>query len=151
MTIEKPSPRFIIGSRHAGLSRLTSINAYSTILQKGILGEISDTQRKALIVISDCCETSWECWKTLTKLIEQNEDDKAIEILCQTDTSGQSYLEKNFIQKSISCLEIAKKEVSSILEKAQNLTDEQRHYVEMIDNNCQHEIDIWIEVSLYYS
>lgn len=151
MSIKKPSPRFIIGSRHAGLSRLNSIKAYSNILQKDILGEISNTQRKGLIVISDCCETSWECWETLTRLIEQNEDDKTLEILRQTDTSGKSYLERNFIQKSILSLKIAKKEVICILEHAQNLTDEQKKYVEMIGDNCQHEIDIWKEISFYYS
>ncbi|MCL4259224.1 MAG: hypothetical protein KJZ52_01240, partial [Anaerolineales bacterium] len=88
MTIEKPSPRFIIGSRHAGLTLLTSIKGYSSVLQKNVIGEISDTHRKALKVIFDCCETPWESWITLTKLIEQNEEEKVLEILCQVDGTG---------------------------------------------------------------
>ena len=151
MSIKKPSPRFIIGSRHLGLTLLTSIKAYSSILQKDVLGEISDTNREALKVIIDCCETSWECWSTLTEIIEQNEEDQILDILYQADKSGKSYLERNFIQKSIASLEIAKKEANKILEQAQKLTDEQNRFVKMIDENCEREIGVWKEIALYFS
>ena len=151
MSIKKPSPRFIIGSRHLGLTLLTSIKAYSSILQKDVLGEISDTNREALKVIIDCCETSWECWSTLTEIIEQNEEDQILDILYQADKSGKSYLERNFIQKSIASLEIAKKEANRILEQAQKLTDEQNRFVTMIGKNCEHEINVWKEIASYFS
>lgn len=150
MSIKKPSPRFIIGSRHLGLTLLTSIKAYSSILPKDVLGEISDTNREALKVIIDCCETSWECWSTLTKIIEQNEEDQTLDILYQADKSGKSYLERNFIQKSIASLEIAKKEANRILEQAQKLTDEQNRFVTMIGENCEHEINVWKEIASYF-
>jgi hypothetical protein len=59
---------FIIERRHAGLTLLTSIKGYSSILQKDILGDISDEHRKALQIIYDCCETPWMNWVDLSDL-----------------------------------------------------------------------------------
>jgi hypothetical protein len=73
------------------------------------------------------------------------------EILSQVDDAGQSYLEQNFINKSLASLEIAKKESSKILEQAQQLSDEQRFYVEIIDKDCEREIEVWKEIALYFS
>ena len=144
---KKRSTSFIIESRHAGLTLLTSIRGYSSILQNNIIGKVSDAHQKALQVIFDCCEIPWESWITLTELIEQNDDEKVIEILSQLDGTGQSYLERNFVSKSLASLEIAQRESSTILEQVQQLTDEQRTYVEIIDKNCRHEINIWNEIA----
>jgi hypothetical protein len=48
-------------------------------------------------------------------------------------------------------LETAKKESGAILEQAQQLSDEQRFYVEIIDKNCEREIDVWEEIALHFS
>jgi hypothetical protein len=148
---EKRSPWVIIGFRHPGRSFLVSIKGYSSVLQKNIVGEMSEAHRKSLKVIFDCCDTPWESWATLTELIEQNEDEKSIEILSQIDDTGQSYLERNFIRKSIASMEIAQNESSTILQQAEQLTEEQRFYVEIIDKNCQREIEVWKEVAEYFS
>jgi len=148
---EKRSTSFIIESRHAGLTLLTSIRGYSSTLQTNIIGEVSDAHRKALQVIFDCCETPWKSWITLTELIENNEDEKVIEILSQIDGTGQSYLNRNFVCTSLASLEIAKRESTTILEQTQQLTDEQRFYVEIIDKNCRREIDVWEEIALVTS
>ena len=68
---EEHSPQFIIGSRHAGLTLLTSIKGYASVLQNKILGEISEVHRKALQDIIEYCEAPWESWIALTELIEQ--------------------------------------------------------------------------------
>ncbi len=112
---------------------------------------MSDAQRKALKVIFDCCNIPWESWATLTLLIEQNEDEKVMEILTQVDDTGQSYLERNFIRKSLESMEIAENESSTILQQAEQLTNEQRFYVEIIHKNCQGEIDVWKEIAEYFS
>jgi hypothetical protein len=148
---EKRPPMFITGSRHAGLTLLTSIKGYSSVLQNNIIGEMSDAHRKALQVIFDCCNTPWESWITLTELIDQNEHEKVIEILSKVDETGQSYLERNFIRKSLMSLEIAQNESSAILEQAQQLNDDQRSYVEIINKNCQREIEVWKEIAEYFS
>ena len=96
-TNEKRSPLFIIGSRHLGLTLLTSIKGFSSILQTDVIGEMRDAHRQAFKVIFDCCDTPWKSWITLSQLIEQNEDEKVTEILSQVDETGQSYLERHFI------------------------------------------------------
>jgi len=149
-TNEKRSPRFIIGCRHEGRSFLVSIKGYSSILQKKVIGEISDDHRKGLKVIFDCCNIPWESWTTLSELIEQNQEEKVAEILNQVDNTGQSYLERNFIRKSLASMEVAQKESSTILQQAEQLTDEQRFYVEIINKHCQNEIEIWKEIAEYF-
>ena len=59
---------------------------------------MSEAHRKALKTIFNCCDIPSESWTTLTELIEQNEDEKVIQILSQVDNTGQSYLERNFIR-----------------------------------------------------
>jgi hypothetical protein len=148
MSVDEENPLlFITGSRHAGLTLLTSIQGYSKVLQQ----EMSVTHQKALQVILDCCEIPWASWISLTRIIEQNDHEKAIEILSQVDGTGQSYLEQNFINKSLASLEIAKKESGGILEQAQQLTDDQRFFIEIIDENCEREIEVWKEIALYFS
>jgi hypothetical protein len=150
-TNEQRSPSFIIGCRHGGRSFLTAIKGYSSILQNEIVGEVSGIHRKALQVIFDCCDTPTESWHILTELIEQNEGEKVMEILSQADETGQSYLEQKFISKSLAAMEIARNESSTILLQSEQLTDEQRHYVEIIHNNCQREIEVWKEIAEYFS
>jgi hypothetical protein len=128
-----------------------SIKGYSSVLHKNIVGEMSDAHRKALKIVFDCCDIPWESWATLTELIEQSEDEKVMEILSQVDNTGQSYLEQNFIRKSLASMEIAKTESSTILQQAEQLTDEQRLYVEIINKNCQREIEVWKEIAEYFS
>jgi len=152
MSVDEENPLlFIIGCRHAGLTLLTSIKGYSSVLQKNVVGEMSDVHRKALQTIFDCCETPWTSWISLTEIIERNDYEKANEILSQIDGTGQSYLERNFISKSLLSLDVAKKESGAILEQAQQLSDEQRHLVEIIDNNCKREIEVWKEIALHFS
>jgi len=115
------------------------------------MGEMSDAHRKALKVIFYCCDIPWESWATLTLLIEENEEEKVMEILSQVDGTGQSYLERNFIRKSLESMEIAENESSTILQQAEQLTDEQRFYTEIIHKNCQGEIDVWKEIAEYFS
>jgi hypothetical protein len=148
---EKRSPSFIIGSRHMGRSYLVSIKGYSAILQKNVVGEMSDTHRQALKIVFDCCDTPIQSWNTLSELVEQNNDEKAMEILSQVDDTGQSLLERNFISKSLSSMEIARNASSAILRQAEQLTDEQRFYVEIIHKNCQGEIEVWKEIAEYFS
>jgi len=149
--IEKRSPLFIIGSRHMGRSFLVSIRGYSAILQNNVFGEMSDAHRQALKVVFDCCDTPIESWNTLSELIEQNDAEKAMEILSQVDNSGQSYLHRNFISKSLASMEIARNASSTILQKAEQLTEDQRVYVEIIHKNCQGEIEVWKEIAEYFS
>jgi len=148
---EERSPSFIIGSRHAGRSLLVSIKGYSAILQHNAVREMSDAHRQAMKVVFDCCDTPAECWNTLSELIEQNGDAKAMEILSQVDDSGQSFLERDFISKSLASMEIARNVSSDILQKAEHLTEEQRLYVEFIHKNCQGEIEVWKEIAEYFS
>jgi hypothetical protein len=148
---EKRSPSFIIGSRHAGRSFLVSIKGYSSILHKNILGEMSDVHRQALKVIFDCCDIPAECWETLSELIEQNEEEQVMAILNQVDNTGQNYLGRSFICKSIESMEIAKNEASTILQQAAQLTDEQRIHVEIVHKHCQDEIEVWKEIGEYFS
>ena len=74
-----------------------------------------------------------------------------MEILSQVDDIGQSYLERNFIYKSLASTEIAEDATSTILEQAERLTEEQRHYIEIIHENCQREIEVWKEIAEYFS
>jgi hypothetical protein len=147
---EKHSPSFIIGSRHAGRSYLVSIVSYSSILQLNVFGEMSDAHRNALKVVSKCCDTPDQGWKVLSEMVEQNGDERAMEILSQVDDSGQSYLERNFISKSIESMEIARNASGNILQQAEQLSEDQRLYVEMINKNCQSEIDVWKDLAEYY-
>ena len=148
---DEKSPQYIIGARHAGLTLLSSIKGYASVLQKNIVGEMSDAHQKVLQVIFDCCETPWESWITLTELIEKNENEKVIEVLSQVDSTGRSYLERNFIDKSIASIDVAKKYSSAILKEAQQLSDDQKNFLEIIDNNCKREIDIWKEIAEHFS
>ena len=142
---------FIIDRRHAGLTLLTSIKGYSSILQKDILGDISNETRKALRIIYDCCEIPWMSWVDLSDLIEQNKSEKALEILGQLDNTEKSFLVRSFISKSLASLEIAEKQASAILKESHNLSDEQLKYAEIIEHNCTREIDIWKEIALHFS
>ena len=148
---DKKSPQYIIGSRHAGLTLLSSIKGYASVLQKNIAGEMSDAHRKALQVIFDCCETPWESWWDISELIEKNDDEKVIEILNQEDNTGKSYLERNFIATSIASMDVAIKYSSAILREAEQLSNDQRKFIEIIDNNCKREIDVLKEIAEYFS
>ena len=150
-TNENRSPLFITGSSHVGLTLLTSIKGFSSILRASVLGGTNDVHRQALQVIFDCCDTPWKSWISLSELIEQNEGEKVIEILSQVDDTGQSYLERNFIRKSLASMEIAQNQSNTILEQAQQLNDEQKLYVEIINKNCRQEIDVWKEIAEYFS
>ena len=134
-----------------GRSCLVSIQGYSKVLYKNIVGEMSDAHRKALKTICSCCDTPAESWTTLSELIEQNEDERVMEILSQVNDTGQSYLERNFIRPSLASMEIAEAESSIILQQAEQLTHDQRFYVEIIHKNCQREIDVWKEIAEYFS
>lgn len=48
-------------------------------------------------------------------------------------------------------LEIAQNELSAILEQAKQLNDEQRFNVEIINKNCQRQIEVWKEIAEYFS
>jgi hypothetical protein len=148
---EKRSPSFIIGSRHMGRGFLLPIKTYSVVLQLNGFGEMSDAHNKALKVVSTCCDDIDRNWVTLSELIEQNDEEKAMEILGQVDATGQSYLERNFINKSLASMENAQKALRTILEQIDQLTDDQRLHVEIIHQDCQREIEIWKEVAEYYS
>lgn len=134
-----------------GRAFITSIKGYSKILQENIAGEMSDVHRKALKVIFDCCEVPSESWAILTELIEHNDEDKAMEILNQVDSAGQSYIERDFIRRSIASMEIVQNESSAILQQSNQLTEDQRLFVEIINNNCQREIEVWKEIAEYFS
>jgi hypothetical protein len=133
-----------------GRSCLVSIQGYSAILHKNLVGEMSEDHRNTLKAIFDCCNIPSESWTILTELIEQNEDEKVMEILSQVDDTGQSYLERNFIHTSLAYMEIAEAKSSTILQQAGQLTDEQRFYVEIIYKNCQREIEVWKEIAEYF-
>ena len=148
---EKRSPSFIIGSRHMGRSYLTSIKTYSSWLQTNVIGKMSDAHGKALKIVFDCCDIPRESWETLSELIEQNDGEKVMKTLSQVDHTGQSYLERNFINKSLASMEIAQNALRTILEQIEQLTEEQRLHVEIIYKDCQREIDVWKEVAEYYS
>jgi hypothetical protein len=127
------------------------MQGYSTVLHKNIFGEMNDAHRKALEVILDCCDTAWKSWINLCEFIEQNEEERAMEILLQVDGVGQSYLERNFILTSLAAMEIAEDQSSTILQQAELLTEEQKFYVEIVHNNCQREIEVWKEIAEYFS
>ena len=120
------------------------------MLQLNGYGEMSDAHRKALKVVSTCCDALEKSWVTLSELIEQNEDEKVMEILSQVDDAGQSHLERNFINKALASMETAQNMSSSILQQAEQLTDKQRLHVEIIHENCQREIEVWKEIAEYY-
>jgi hypothetical protein len=143
-------PFIFITWRHAGLTLLTSIKGYSSVLQNKILGEVSNTQRKALQMIHESCESPWESWLAFKELMEQNKYEKVVETLKQVDDTGQSYLETQFANKALASLETMQQQLLIIQNEAQNLSDEQRKYIEIINDNCKREMDLWKEVIAYY-
>jgi hypothetical protein len=143
-------PFIFITWRHAGLTLLTSIKGYSSVLQNKILGEVSNAQRKALQMIHESCESPWESWLAFIELMEQNKYGNVVETLKQVDNTGQSYLETQFVNKALVSLETMQQQLLIIQNEAQNLSDEQRKYIEIINDNCKREIALWKEVIAYY-
>jgi len=111
---------------------------------------MSIAHKEALKVVSSCCDILDKNWVTLSELVEQYEEERVMEILSQVDATGQSYLERNFINKSLASMETAQNMSSSILHQAEQLTDKQRVHVEIIHDNCQREIEVWKEIAEYY-
>ena len=142
---------FIIEYRQAGLTLLNSIKGYSSILRKKGVGKVSDFHGKKLRVISDCCEIPWEKWIALTELIDHNEPENAIAILRETDETGKSNIQRNFIDKAIQSLEIVIAESTALLKEPQLLSNEHLKYVEIIKNDCRREIEIWKEMASHFS
>ena len=120
-------PFIFITWRHAGLTLLTSIKGYSSVLQNKILGEVSNAQRKALQMIHESCKSPWESWLAFIELMEQNKYGNVVETLKQVDNTGQSYLETQFVNKALVSLETMQQQLLIIQNEAQNLSDEQRY------------------------